>query len=335
MLNNLFNPGVSVIIVTYNGKSRLTQTLNHLALQEGIAFPWEIILVDNNSNDGTAQVARNEWLNKIMDVPFSVILEKRPGTMYARYTGIVSSNFRYLLFVDDDNWLSENYVNTAYELIRKDEGIAALGGRGTMEFEKGYNPPYWVANYEMSYGCGPQGKHDGDTTFDQGWLYTAGAILDRVWLDRLYTAGFKSALTGRDGRNLAPGEDSELTYGLKIIGGRLHYSSSLSFKHFMPNNRITWDYLKKLWFATGQVDFTLLPYAAFWSRMGFLFYAKNLVSLGKNILLNVYFRIRTGSADGNHNTLMLLRHMGQLQSYFVRPNGFLKAYKTVRALSVK
>lgn len=329
---NLANQGMSVVIVCYNGKDRIKSTLDHLAHQKGVDFSWEVILVDNNSNDNTATIASEYWQLKGLKVPFITHLEKRPGTMFARYTGIASANYRYLLFVDDDNWLSENYLKTAYESIRYDETIAAVGGRGILEFEKSFEPPAWVWKCEKSYGCGPQGKKDGDTTYDQGWLYTAGAILDRVWLDRLYRAGFESALKGRDGRSLAPGEDTELTYALKIIGGRLYYSSLLTFKHFMPRNRMTWEFLRKQYFAFGHSGFVLIPYRKHFGISPGNYSFHRLYSVLKGVLMNLMWAIHNRFSPGNLHTLYLLKNLGDIHAMLVKRYSARKATYVVKKL---
>jgi hypothetical protein len=54
--------GVSVVICSYNGALRLATVLSHLAAQEaGAGTPWEVIVVDNASTDGTADTARRCW----------------------------------------------------------------------------------------------------------------------------------------------------------------------------------------------------------------------------------------------------------------------------------
>jgi cellulose synthase/poly-beta-1,6-N-acetylglucosamine synthase-like glycosyltransferase len=56
------NWGVSVVICCYNSSQRLPQTLGHLLAQEcEVDLPWEVIVVDNASTDGTAEVARSVW----------------------------------------------------------------------------------------------------------------------------------------------------------------------------------------------------------------------------------------------------------------------------------
>ena len=44
--------GLSIVIITYNRKNELKQTLGELH-NEQCSFPWEIIVVDQNSTDGT------------------------------------------------------------------------------------------------------------------------------------------------------------------------------------------------------------------------------------------------------------------------------------------
>ena len=47
----------TVAIATYNGENRLARVLEQLQAQTGIEhLTWEIIIVDNNSTDGTAKL---------------------------------------------------------------------------------------------------------------------------------------------------------------------------------------------------------------------------------------------------------------------------------------
>jgi glycosyltransferase involved in cell wall biosynthesis len=253
--------GVSIVIVTYNGRPRLEATLNHLAKQEGLDFNCELLVIDNNSQDKTAEFVQAYWAQLQSPFPLRLIKEPKAGTMYARQASIAAAHFRYILFCDDDNWLHSKYATTAYALIKQNDRIAAVGGLGLMTYEPGFEVPPWMCEqFERSYGTGSQGKQDGDTTNVKGSLYTAGTIFDRVWLDRLYRLGFKTALKGRDGKSLVAGEDTELTMALKLIGGRLQYSSQLHFKHYMPKERINWRYLKQLWRGFGASNYFVSPY---------------------------------------------------------------------------
>jgi glycosyltransferase involved in cell wall biosynthesis len=61
--------GVSVIICCYNSEKRIEEVLHHLDKQKDTNhFLWEIILVDNASTDNTAEIARNTWTRKDVDL---------------------------------------------------------------------------------------------------------------------------------------------------------------------------------------------------------------------------------------------------------------------------
>jgi glycosyltransferase involved in cell wall biosynthesis len=332
-LANINQKGVSVVICCFNSRHRIVPTLEHLALQKGIEFPWEVILVDNNSTDGTSEIAIETWNKNNSPCPFRVIKELRPGTMHARKKGIEVSNYRYLLYCDDDNWLNENYIKTAFSTIGMDERISAVGGIGFLEFEKA--PPDWIAKFVKKFGGGPQGKRDGDITFDKGFLYTAGAVLDRIWLDRLYSSGFESSLKGRDGKSLVAGEDTELTFALKLIGGKLHYSSQMHFKHFMPNGRMTWKYLKKLEKSNGYAEFLISPYKNYFRKDKhkpvILITIQQLFTLLKFFLLSTRFLF----AEGNRNVIKFHRSLGNLNACIFNYQTFHRNRMMVEKLSLK
>jgi glycosyltransferase involved in cell wall biosynthesis len=252
--------GVSVVIVTLNGKQRLLPTLEHLAKQEQVDFDWEVLLIDNNSSDGTVEFAQALWNKELRPCEFRVFLEKKPGTLYARNAGFEKAYYRYVLFCDDDNSLSSNYVKTAYDYIQKNNDIAAVGGKGIPQFPLGMNPPEWTKPHIRFLGCGAQGETTGDITYQKGCLYTAGAIIDRVWIQKLYAGGYQPKLRGRDSKSLVAGEDTELTYALKSLGGKLHYCEEMEFHHVIPSKRLTLDYFKRLYKAMGYSDFILEYY---------------------------------------------------------------------------
>lgn len=333
-LKNLHNIGVSVVIVCYNSSERILPTLYHLASQEGIEFPCEIILVDNNSSDNTAQIAIRYWNRLNPFVPFITVTEKRPGTMYARHKGIISANYRYVTFVDDDNWLCPCYLKTAFDIIKFNPEIAAVGGRGIMEFKKGYSPPAWIYQFEKSFGCGPQGNFDGDTTTHKGCLYTAGAIIDRFWLNRLFIYGFQSTLSGRIGNKLIAGEDTELTYALKLVGGKLYYSSLMEFKHYIPDNRLKWNYLKKLWRSFGYSDFLISPYNAYFSKQGRLYIVNTVYRLFANLLIHILLSFLISKKEGNIHTLKVYRALGGINALFTNFGTHIKNKEMVHKLAL-
>ena len=81
------NIGVSVIICCYNSSLRITTTLEHLQKINTNGNLWEIIIVDNCSDDDTAKKVKRVWnINPVTSM--KIVTEKNKGLMNARITGV-------------------------------------------------------------------------------------------------------------------------------------------------------------------------------------------------------------------------------------------------------
>jgi len=249
MSNNQPEKGVSVIICCYNSATRLRETLQALAGQRfRQPMNWEIILVDNASTDNTAGIAEAMWKSVGRPVLLRVVKEPKAGLMHARRKGIEASGYSILLFCDDDNRLCADYVEGVFQLLEQDAGMAACGGRGIPAF--GATKPAWFDDYQEAYAVGSQLLNEEDGRILN--LYGAGLAVKKAALERLERAGFVSTMKGRTGSALSSSEDTELTYALVLMGYRLHYASELTFFHFLPGRRLTFDYVKKLFISFGK-----------------------------------------------------------------------------------
>lgn len=331
-LKHIETLGVSIVIVTYNGRHKLRTTLEHLAKQEHLLINCELLVIDNNSTDDTAVFVCDKWEQLQTPYPLRVLKEPKAGTMHARQKGIEAALYRYLLFCDDDNWLHPTYVATAFNIIRQNPDIAVVGGLGIITYEKGFVIPSWMCEqYERSFGTGSQGKLEGNTTYDKGCLYTAGAIFDRVWLDKLYAFGFVTSLKGRDSTSLVAGEDTELTLALKLIGGELHYSSLLHFQHFMPKERINWAYLKQLWQGFGYSNYFVLPYREVQTNMQVRHFKKLYLAIKRMAFLYLK-KNKTHLKEGNVIILEFEMVKGNLKAMLFKQAVYNKSKKMVKHL---
>lgn len=232
--------GVSVIICCYNSSARLSKTLEYISQQEVPGYiPWEVIIVDNNSTDNTASVARKIWNALNCTVPFKVIQESTPGLTYARKKGIAEASYDLLVFCDDDNWLERNYIQTAYGIMNEHENIGVLGAKSTGFYET--EKPTWFDRFGQAYAIGKPARQSGiinARTFVAG----AGMILKKSTLQLLEMFSFKQLLSDRKGNQLSSGGDAELCLVLLFLGFDLYYDERLQFVHFMPANRLSWEY---------------------------------------------------------------------------------------------
>jgi glycosyltransferase involved in cell wall biosynthesis len=90
-------PEVSVVVPTHNRLPVLTEVLSALVRQEG-APPFEVVVVDDGSTDGTA-----EWLrSRSFDLSLRVFTQENRGPAAARNTGVAVSAGRWVAFLGDD-----------------------------------------------------------------------------------------------------------------------------------------------------------------------------------------------------------------------------------------
>src|SRR6185437_3196683 len=120
--------GISVVVCTYNGAARLPQTLAHLAAQENTgAVAWEVLVVDNASTDDTAEVARRCWPADA-PTPLRVVDEPRIGLSSARIRGFSEARYEIVSFIDDDNWVANDWISRVSETMSADSKLGAFNG---------------------------------------------------------------------------------------------------------------------------------------------------------------------------------------------------------------
>jgi glycosyltransferase involved in cell wall biosynthesis len=239
--------GVTLIVRCHNSSTLLPRTLECLARQAVAPdIPWEVLVVDNASTDETSATALRLWPPDCR-APLRVTQEPQLGQAYACARGIDEANYEFLTFVDDDNWLDPGWVQIAYEVMRDHPEVGALGGINEAEFETGR--PSWFGPVAYLYATGPSGEPSGDVT-GQYMLFGAGLTLRRSALMDVRQKGFRFLSTGRTGGNLASGEDSEMTWSLRLAGWRLWIDPRLRLKHFLPERRLRWEYARRLAYSS-------------------------------------------------------------------------------------
>ena len=248
--------GISVIICCYNSSLRLNETLKHLINQKISGFDSEIIIVDNASTDDTEACA-HRILTGGKDIDFTIVREPESGLSNARKRGYSVAKYEYLLFCDDDNWLADNYLQLTYKTMGANSKIGILGGHATAVFE--IAEPVWFKQYQLDFAVGEQPGCDTDLSQVKE-VYGAGFTIRKSYLDKLYSSGFRSILSGRKGNQLISGDDSELCYLAKYFGFEVWYYRKLRLQHFMTKGRLNWSYLKRLYQGKGKTLVYTLAY---------------------------------------------------------------------------
>lgn len=253
--------GVSVIICCYNSALRLPETLLYIALQKvPDHIQWELIVVNNSSADNTAQVAAEEWVKyKLPGVGFKVVDQPVAGLSFAREKGVAESMYDSIIFCDDDNWLFDSYVNSAYNLLESHPNWGIIGGCGIPKPE--IEPPEWFGTYSGNYATGAQSSHNGVIEGDSPYVYGAGSVVRKSVLEQLKAMDFTPIATDRLSDKLSSGGDVEVCYAIKLLNFDIAYSGDLKFCHFIPKNRLTDKYLLNLVYQFGYCNILHRPYS--------------------------------------------------------------------------
>lgn len=98
---------ISIIIPVYNAEKTLRSCLDSVKKQN--YSKYEVIIIDDGSNDKSAEICK-DYCNK--DSRFRLYKQKNGGPSKARNKGLDEAEGDYIAFLDSDDYLQEEYLNT-------------------------------------------------------------------------------------------------------------------------------------------------------------------------------------------------------------------------------
>ncbi len=113
------HPRFSVVIPAFNEEELLGSCLDSL-LGQDFAGPYEVIVVDNNSTDGTASLARARGA--------TVVQESRPGVCWARQCGTAQSSGEIVISTDADTVFRSDWLTRIDRAFRVAPERVAVAG---------------------------------------------------------------------------------------------------------------------------------------------------------------------------------------------------------------
>ena len=97
---NFSGPLVTVIIPTYNRANQISRAIHSVQAQS--YKHWELLIVDDASNDDTAKIISNIADSRIQYIRH----ETNQGAAAARNTALAQAKGEYIAFLDsDDEWI--------------------------------------------------------------------------------------------------------------------------------------------------------------------------------------------------------------------------------------
>lgn len=120
---------LSVIIPCYNQLPLLLKTLKSFCWQD-FSFPFEIILIDNNSNVDNLSLAYDKYFSIL---PLYLIKQPKLSTTYslcaARNLGLKIAKYDWILTLDSDCMLNPTYFSSLKKYIHNKNSMIIAGER--------------------------------------------------------------------------------------------------------------------------------------------------------------------------------------------------------------
>lgn len=236
----------SVIVCTRNRSSSLAEACEAILAIDFPADRWEMVIVDNRSDDDTLEVARS--IESTHPELVRVIREPRIGLSAARNAGVRTARGEIIAFIDDDAFPEPAWLQALVGVLDRDEALAAGGPVEPLfqgELPDWFGEPYLP--YLTVWDKGPEVQPLTYNEYPRG----ANVAFHRVVFERF---GFFSTHLGRKGRSLLSCEELELCLRIERSGGKILYVPGAKIRHLTVAERVTTEWLVRRFAAQGRSE---------------------------------------------------------------------------------
>jgi len=220
----------SIVIPTHNRAALLDGALESLAAQSMANDRFEVLVVDNGSQDDTRAVA-DRWI-AAGRLPGRYVREESLGLTLARNRGISEARAGIIAFIDDDVRVEPHWLAVLVQAF-EDSTVWGVGGKIRLQWQS--PPPPWIhANHrkllaELDLGPSRCRVHR--------YPYLVGANL-AFTAETFRRVGLFHEDLDRQGSNLLSGGDTEFCHRVVQAGGVLIYEPTAVVGHLVPPERL-------------------------------------------------------------------------------------------------
>jgi glucosyl-dolichyl phosphate glucuronosyltransferase len=244
---------LTVLICTYNRAWLLEGALQAVGVQKVPAeYRWDILVVDNNSNDGTRHVV--ERFARATGIPVTYLFEGRQGKSHALNSGVSVARGRLIAFTDDDcrptpSWITD--LTAAFERWRCD----GIGGRILPDWTA--PPPPWLASEPHLHDAlafltdtEPRKVTTGAWERKHGIrIWGSNMAFRRSLFDEV---GLFHPCLGPRGKKKSVGEETEFVKRAVMAGRTIVFDPTPVVTHIVGHDRMIKGYFRRYAFDSGE-----------------------------------------------------------------------------------
>lgn len=230
---------VSAVICSYNRARFVIKAVESIFNQGYDKNQLEVIVVDNNSTDGTKELLE-QYKQEHQQYNFSYYIETNQGVAFARNRCAREAKGEIVAYLDDDSEAQPGWLAGIASFFDQHPDVYSVGGKITPRFLTGV--PDWYSRYFN----GLVGSFDQGPAVKQltGERYPCGAnmafrkeVFDKV--------GYFNTLLGRSGTGLLANEEKDIYKRILAADCKVYYLPGMSVLHAVEANKFDKNYVRR------------------------------------------------------------------------------------------
>lgn len=228
---------ITIVVATFNGEKTIPRMLDSLKLQQSPPLPWNLIVVNNGSNDSTAQIL-SEYSNYL---PLTVLNQFTRGKNRALNSIFSIPIGDLVIFTDDDTIVDSEWLCTMHRCAIEHPEVDLFGGTILPHWEA--IPAEWIHKAipnDVAFAITDQSIQEGTVSAEKIW--GPNMMVRR----RVFDSGL------RFNENIGPaaglyimGSETEFTVRAASLGHKTWFCPQAKVHHIIRANQLRRDWILK------------------------------------------------------------------------------------------
>lgn len=212
---------ISIIIPIYNKAAYLKQCLE--SVQHQSCTDFECLMINNNSTDDSEEICKDF----LFDSRFKLYNCEKQGVSAARNKGIKEAKGEWIIFIDADDWINSDFVETLYNTTKCHPGYKCYTCCGKTTYTDKSSINTW------------NNIKEGEHTKDEVENFKLGVRWATVWNAIWSTEVFKNENPIKFDENIYAGEDELVCIEYWLKYNKLYHISYSGYNHIINKTSIS------------------------------------------------------------------------------------------------